>query len=113
MKMTLERAKEKQIRKAIAIDFDGTLCEDEYPNIGKPKIEVIEKAIQEKRNGAGLILWTCREGELLLKAIDAAKNWGIEFDAVNESLPDWIEYYKNRPRKVGATEYWDDRAISI
>lgn len=61
--------------------------------------------------GAGLILWTCREGTLLQAAVDACKGWGLTFDAINESLPDWIEAYGTRPRKVGATEYWDDRAV--
>lgn len=28
-------------------------------------------------------------------------------------LPDWIEAFCNRPRKVGATEYWDDRAVVL
>ena len=46
-------------------------------------------------------------------AVDACKGWGLTFDAINESLPDWIEAYGTRPRKVGATEYWDDRAVRV
>lgn len=101
------------MRKAIAIDFDGCLCSDAYPVIGEPNWDVIERAKQEQRQGAGLILWTCREGVLLEEAEKACKGWGLTFDAVNESLPDWIEAFKTQPRKVGASEYWDDRAVRM
>lgn len=100
------------MRKAIAIDFDGCLCTEAFPAVGQPNWPVIEKAKQEQQSGAGLILWTVREGPLLQAAVDACREWGLEFDAVNESLPDWIEAYNNRPRKVGASEYWDDKGIT-
>ena len=101
------------MRKAIAIDFDGCICTDAFPFIGKPNWPVIELAKRERESGAGLILWTCREGPLLQIAVEACRKWGLEFDAINESLPDWIEEFGNRPRKVGASEYWDDKAIRI
>lgn len=101
------------MRKAIAIDFDGCICTDAFPFIGKPNWPVIELAKREQESGAGLILWTCREGPLLQMAVEACRRWGLEFDAINESLPDWIEEFGNRPRKVGASEYWDDKAIRI
>ncbi len=102
-----------KIRKAIAIDFDGCLCTDEYPNIGAPNWDVINRAKQEQQSGTGLILWTCREGVLLQEAVDACARWGLTFDAVNESLPDWIAAFQTRPRKVGASEYWDDKAARM
>lgn len=93
------------MRKAIAIDFDGCLCSDTYPAIGEPNWAVINRAKAEQRRGAGLILWTCREGDLLQAAVAACKGWGLNFDTVNENLPDWIEAFGTQPRKVGATEY--------
>ena len=99
------------MRKAIAIDFDGCLCSNAYPEIGEPNWPVIRRALAEQKAGAGLILWTCREGNLLQEAVAACEGWGLAFDAVNESLPDWIEEFGNRPRKVGASEYWDDKAV--
>ncbi len=99
------------MRKAIAIDFDGCLCTNAYPAIGEPNWPVIGRAKQEQRAGAGLILWTCREGQLLQEAVAACERWGLTFDAVNESLPDWIEEFGTTPRKVGASEYWDDRSV--
>lgn len=102
-----------ELRKVIAVDFDGCLCHNVFPEIGAPHWDVIAKARQEQRDGAGLILWTCREGDLLRDAVAACAQWGLEFDAVNENLPEWIEAFGNNPRKVGATEYWDDRARPV
>ena len=101
------------MRKAIAIDFDGCLCTDAFPAIGEPNWPVIKRAQAEQRAGAGLILWTCREDQLLLDAIAACEGWGLAFDSINESLPDGIEAFGTQPRKVGASEYWDDKAASI
>lgn len=42
-------------KRAIAIDFDGTICESKYPDIGKPNWNIINQAIQEQAHGAGLI----------------------------------------------------------
>lgn len=100
------------MRKAIAIDFDGCLCTDAFPAIGDPNWPVINQAKAEQQAGAGLILWTCREDQLLLDAIAACEGWGLTFDSVNESLPDWIEAFKTQPRKVGASEYWDDKSVN-
>lgn len=38
---------------------------------------------------------------------------GLHFDAVNDSLPSWKKFYGNDTRKVGATEYWDDKAYRV
>ena len=99
------------MRKAIAIDFDGCLCEWAWPEIGAPHMEVITAAIDEKNNGAALILWTCRVGEKLGEAVAWCSSYGLEFDAVNANLPERIAAYKNDCRKVNADEYWDDRAV--
>lgn len=64
-------------KRAIAIDFDGTLCENNYPDIGEPNWNVIYEAIQEQKHGAGLILWTCREGKLLYDAMEACFDWAF------------------------------------
>lgn len=101
------------IKKAIAIDFDGCLCTNKWPDIGVPNWPVIERAKKEQENGAGLILWTCREDDRLKEAVEACRKWGLIFDAVNESLPEWIESWGTTPRKIGATEYWDDRAVRV
>lgn len=99
--------------KVIAIDFDGTLCEDDFPQIGEPKIHIIIAAQMEQDEGAKLILWTCREGRLLMEAQNWCLEQGLIFDAVNESIPEWVEVFGTSPRKIGATEYWDDKAVKI
>jgi hypothetical protein len=99
--------------KTIAVDFDGTLCNDNYPGIGPPKQHIIDKLLYEQLNGAKIILWTCREGQLLVDAVKWCYDQGIVFDSINESLPEEIGRWGNMPRKVGATEYWDDRAINV
>ena len=99
------------MRKVIAIDFDGCLCEDLYPDIGAPCWPVINRAKQRQKDGWALVLWTCRIGEQLEAAIAACAEWGLSFDAVNENLPEWREAYGNNTRKIGATEYWDDKAV--
>lgn len=97
-------------KKAIAIDFDGTLfTEDRYPAVGEPIWPVIRAAIEEQKKGTALILNTLREGSLLGDAVKACSNFGLHFDAINENLPDRIAYWGNNPRKISATEYWDDR----
>ena len=98
------------MRKAIAIDFDGCLCELAWPEIGAPHMDVIRAAIAEQEKGAALILWTCRAGELLEAAVDWCSSYGLKFDAVNANLPERIAYYQIESRKVSADEYWDDRA---
>ena len=41
----------------IAVDFDGTLCSDCYPDIGKPNLPLIELLKALKREGCRIILW--------------------------------------------------------
>ena len=100
-------------RKVIAVDFDGTLVENKYPDIGFPRMEIINRALEEKNNGTVLILWTCRSGKQLQDAIDYCKSFGLEFDAVNENIKESMEYFNNNSRKVFAHEYWDDRAVKV
>ena len=104
---------ERTLPWAIAIDFDGCLCSNHYPEIGAPYWSIIAEAKREQQMGAGLILWTCREGKLLDDALAACERWGLHFDAVNESLPSWKEFYGNDTRKVGADEYWDDKSFRV
>ena len=110
-----ERRKQyaQTLPKAIAIDFDGCLCANAYPEIGAPHWNIIAAAAAAQSSGAGIILWTCREGKLLQDALEACERWGLRFDAVNDSLPSWKEAFGNNSRKVGADEYWDDKAYRV
>ncbi len=44
----------------IAVDFDGTIVEDAYPKIGKPKLFAFETLERLQKEGHRLILWTYR-----------------------------------------------------
>lgn len=99
--------------KIIAVDFDGTLCTNEYPDIGKPILPVIDALLAEQHNGAKIILWTCRCGRELDAAVAWCADKGIVFDTINDHLPEMKEEFGNNTRKIFAHEYWDDRAVNI
>lgn len=96
-----------------AIDFDGTLCENAYPGIGKPKLDVIAYIRDLKYQGHKLILNTCREGESLYDAIAWCATWGLKFDAHNNNLPELIEKYGGDCRKISADYYIDDKSMFL
>lgn len=93
-----------------AVDFDKTLnLAEKYPDLGQPNIELIEILKERRAAGNKIILWTCREGELLNQAVEYCKKHGLEFDAVNDNLPENIGFFGNNCRKVWAHHYIDDR----
>ena len=95
----------------IAVDFDGTIVTHAYPEIGKPipfAIDTLKKLQQEGHHQ--LILWTCREGELLQEAIDYCAVRGLEFYAVNSNFPEETADIV-RARKLEADLFIDDRNL--
>ena len=110
--MTIEEYSQRR-RVIIAVDFDGVLCEDQWPQIGPEKKDNIELAKYRKQTGAALILWTCRCGEQLDEAVAWCRERGLEFDAVNENLPERVAFYGTESRKISADEYWDDKARGL
>lgn len=96
-----------------AVDFDGTLCEFDYPNIGKPKKKVIDFCIQKQKEGHKIILWTCRVGSHLKSAVEWCEKQGLVFDAVNENLIERIDEFGGDCRKVSADFYIDDKNILV
>ena len=91
-----------------AIDFDGTIVENKFPEIGelKPEAETFIRALQER--GDKWILYTMREGEVLEEALAFLRKNDLIPDAVNDNLPEMCEFYHNNPRKVFANVYIDD-----
>lgn len=96
--------------KKLAIDFDGTIVEHQYPRIGKelPGAFSTLKALQEK--GYLLILWTFRSGAYLQEAIDYCRKNGLEFWAINASNPE-EEVGENVSRLIQADVFIDDRNL--
>jgi hydroxymethylpyrimidine pyrophosphatase-like HAD family hydrolase len=94
----------------IAIDFDGTIVEHRYPEIGRIRPFAFEtlKALQAKNHR--LILWSHRAGLLLDEAVEFCREQGIEFYAVNKNYPE-EKWNENDSRKILADLYIDDRNL--
>ena len=97
--------------KIIAVDFDGTLCHNEWPNIGPPNLALLKYLRIMRSRGYKLILNTMREGEMLDKAVAWCKEHGLEFDAVNDNLPEMVKFFNGNPRKIFANYYFDDHNV--
>ncbi|KRL07958.1 hypothetical protein [Liquorilactobacillus hordei] len=98
----------------IAVDFDGTLCSEAYPNIGKKNVKLFNALIYLREKGHKLILWTCRNGQLLRQAENWCSNNGLYFDAVNENLPEVLKIYTGvDSRKISYDILIDDKNINI
>lgn len=97
----------------IAVDFDGTIVEHRYPEIG-PEIpfatETLRMLIKDHHR---LILWSVREGKLLQEAIDWCAERGVTFWAVNRDYPeeDGSKNNNHFSRKIKADLFIDDRNI--
>jgi len=89
----------------IAVDFDGTICENEYPNIGKPIPEAIEALQKLSDRGVRIIIWTCRfKPDDLLEMQSWLLEHEVTYNAINKQLVDFI-----KGRKIYADRYIDDR----
>ncbi|ADX67349.1 MULTISPECIES: BT0820 family HAD-type phosphatase [Weeksella] len=97
--------------KIIAVDFDGTIVEDKYPQIGKPKLFAFETLKKLQNEGYRLILWTYRSGEKLSEAVEFCRANGIEFYAVNSSFEGEEYDPKQQSRKINADLFIDDRNL--
>lgn len=95
-------------RRKIAVDFDGTIVENQYPAIGRERPFALRtlRALQDK--GFLLILWTCRTGADLEAAVGFCRKGGVEFYAVNENYDGELGD-GDSPRKIDADIYIDDR----
>lgn len=105
----------------IAVDFDGTVVEHWYPNIGPMKQDADKVLRKLQAAGHQIILWTCREDlpfpgqDYLIKAKYYMESMGIDLFAVNETpISVDFRYQKGNEtftsrRKVVADMYIDDR----
>mgnify|MGYP000003737650 FL=1 len=93
----------------IAVDFDGTIVEHEYPRIGRERPFAVATLKQFKADGHILILWTYREGTPLEEAVEWCRRRGLEFHCVNSNDP--FDNASTGPRKIHADIYIDDRNV--
>ena len=106
--------------KTIAVDFDETLghsTKKDYPKITKLYKYPIEVLKEYKEHGGVCILWTCRSGSHLDYAVNALKEAGLEFDAINSNtdsaIKSWLERFPDSSiaPKVCADFYIDNRSL--
>lgn len=92
----------------IAVDFDGTIVEHRYPEIGNERpfaTYTLRKLIEERHR---LILWTVRRGKELQEAVDWCKEHGVEFYAVNRNFPEETIEPHGGYCKINAELFIDD-----
>lgn len=94
----------------LAIDFDGTIVESKYPDIGKPMLFAFETLKKLQERGFILILWTYRRGKHLDEAVEFCRKHGIEFYAINKNYPEEV-FDAEVSRKLNADIFIDDRNI--
>ncbi len=104
----------KKLKKSmlISVDYDGTICDHAFPEVGVPTEGAIETLKDLIADGHLLILNTCREDErrrsYLTEVVDFMKSHGVEFVSVNQNRPE--DEFRDKPgRKVYADVYIDDR----
>lgn len=93
----------------IAVDFDGTIVEHEYPKIGRPIPFAIDTLLKLQQDRHRLLLWTVREGDLLQDAVNYCESKGLKFYAINKNYPE--EEVATASRKLNADLYIDDRNV--
>ena len=96
----------------IAVDFDGTIVEDQYPAIGEEipfALDTLKMLIADRHK---VILWSCREGQLLEDAVAWCRERGVEFYAVNRDYPEEKKEWNNHfSRKLKVDMFIDDRNV--
>ncbi len=97
----------------ICVDFDGTIVDHRYPEIGEPVPMAIKWLLRLQSSGARIILFTMRSdsaktGNLLSNAVKYLEGNGIKLYGIN-SNPDQKEWTSSP--KAYANVYIDDLAL--
>lgn len=95
----------------IGVDFDGTIVEHRFPEIGPVVPGAVETLRDLKSMGHRLILWTVRDGKWLHEAQEFLASNGLNgiFWAVNEN-PE--QTFSESP-KAHCNLYIDDAALGV
>ena len=92
----------------IAVDFDGTIVEHKYPEIGRERTFAtltLRKLIEDQHQ---LILWTVRRGKELEETVQWCRERGVEFYAVNKNFPEETVEPHGGYSKINADMFIDD-----
>lgn len=94
--------------KIIAVDFDGCIVTNRFPEVGKINEKLVNDLREEKKKGTIIIIWTCRSGKYIKPMVNFLNENKIPFDYINENVP-WLPFETSR--KIYADYYYDDRAV--
>lgn len=105
-------ANKKESDKVLVVDFDRTIAEDKYPDIGQPLPHVIDALSTLRQAGYEIVIFTCR----LTRDDSRPKS---EIEEQKEKIEKWLKEYKvpydriddGRNGKVHARYYIDDKNI--
>lgn len=97
----------------IAVDFDGTIVEHKYPQIGEERpfaTEILRKLIADRHK---VVLWTLRTGDLLDEAVKWCADRGVNFYAINNEHSQMFDEAKDPSFscKLNADVWIDDRNV--
>lgn len=91
--------------KFYAFDFDGTLVENKFPEIGeiiKGRVDELNKIYEDLSNI--IIIWSCRSGDYEREMRKFIIENKIPFDFINKN-----PIFNTGSRKIFAHKYYDDR----
>lgn len=105
----------------IAVDFDGVICENVWPEKGRPIPGALD-GLARLREKYRIVIWTSREKKHKQDAIDWLAEHGVEYDAINEApfysqWPQglfrflWSSLLQTESKKTLACVYIDDRNL--
>ena len=99
----------------ICVDFDGTIVDHRFPEIGPPVPGAVEWMLKWQSAGARLILFTMRsdggrDGDVLNRAVEYLKQNGVELYGVNKN-PTQV-HWTSSPKAYGQL-YIDDAAFGV
>lgn len=96
----------------VAIDFDGTIVEDKFPEIGELKPGAVEAINALYKAGYTIIIWTCRTGINKARSVEFLAKQGIKWHYINEGSKANVKAYGGvDTRKVFADVYVDDKGL--
>lgn len=95
----------------IAVDFDGTICEASYPEVGEERKDAVYYINKLYNEGYGIIINTCRSLRAATLAMDFLEKKGCNYHYFNCNFPHLIELYGGDCRKISADVYIDDKCL--
>lgn len=100
------------MRKFVGIDFDGTIVDDEFPEVGKTKRGALRTIKRIMNSGNYVVIWTCRDYGIIQEFIEKNFHPKYQFNLyVNENPPKLRGKWGNDPRKLGVDLFIDDKNI--